>query len=147
MKKIKLTQGKYALVDDEDYKNLSKHKWYFSHGYAIRDTSINGRRKRIYMHMAIIPQKTGLVTDHINMNSLDNRKCNLRIVTRSVNQINRGLQSNNTSGYKGVTWNKKSNKWQAQIKLNGKHILLGYFKNIKDAVTSRKNAELIYHKI
>ena len=143
MKKIKLTQGKHTIIDDIDFIKLSNKKWYFSHGYAMRDSS-NGR---IYMHRLINNTKIGLDTDHINRNTLDNRRKNLRSVTRSQNQINRATQKNNTSGYKGITWNKKRKKWQAQILINNKYINLGCFIKIKDAIIIRKNAELIYHSI
>ena len=102
---------------------------------------------RIYMHRLINKPSVGFEIDHINRNKLDNRKENLRIVTRSQNQMNRVIQKNNTSGYKGITWNQKRKKWQAQIMVNYKCIILGCFVEIKYAIIARKKAELIYHTI
>ena len=71
--------------------------------------------------------------DHINGNPLDNRKSNLRICTNAENQRNRGVNKNNTSGYKGVCWAKQNKKWKARIKHNGKLIHLGYYKDKEEA--------------
>lgn len=79
--------------------------------------------------------------DHINRDRADNRWENLREVTHSVNMVNRPLQSNNTSGHKGVTWNSRKKKWWACIKRDGHTTSLGYYENIEDAVFARKRAE------
>ena len=71
--------------------------------------------------------------DHINCMKSDNRIVNLRLATSSENQMNVQIQSNNTSGFKGVTWHKKRGKWQAQSKLNGKYRFLGYFPSAEAA--------------
>lgn len=90
---IYLTKGMRALVDDEDYNQLVKHYWYLhetkSTSYAARYEYSNGTRKLIYMHRAVLQAKGRHPVDHINRNSLDNRKCNLRQVTISVNNRNR----------------------------------------------------------
>ena len=75
-------------------------------------------------------------TDHIDQDKTNNRIANLRTATRSENKQNVGLQCNNTSGYRGVTWSKQANKWRAEIKLNRKLRHLGYFTNVADAVTA-----------
>ena len=85
-----------------------------------------------------------MVVDHINMNPLDNRKCNLRICTMQQNNFNKKEQTNNTSGRVGVTWDKQTNKWLAQIQVDGKNIKLGRFKNKEDAIKVREEAELKY---
>jgi len=109
VKKIKLTQGRYALVDDEDFNWLNQWKWCFdrSNGYAHRNQWVNGKNRKIYMHRIILGNPRGILikveTDHKNRNKLDNRRKNLRVVTRSENVLNKGLQSNNTSGIPGVT--------------------------------------------
>ena len=87
-----------------------------------------------------------MVVDHINMNPLDNRKCNLRICTMQQNNFNKKEQTNNTSGRVGVTWDKQTNKWRAQIQVNGKSIKLGRFKNKEDAIKARLQAEMKYYK-
>lgn len=148
MKKIKLSQGKFVILDDSDFEYLNQWGWYFMPiGYAGRNMKIGKTKTVIYMHREIIKTPTGFVTDHINRDKLDNRRSNLRIVTRSQNGINTGLQSNNVSGYKGVSWHKKHKLWHTRIKKQNKEIHIGWFRVFGDAVFARKQAELIYHKI
>jgi len=148
MKKIPLTKGKFAFVDDEDFESLNKWKWaYSSLGYAKRTEYLGGGRKNqksrgFYMHRVILKTPKGFETDHINRNGIDNRKCNLRIVTRQQNGCNRALQPNNTSGYRGVTWHKDRKKWMAQIKAKRKHYYLGLFNNKKDAARAYNSAAI-----
>lgn len=148
MKKIKLTEGKYGiqytLVDNNLFKELSKYRWFYSHGYACM--CIPGLKgKRIYMHRFILKVDGNI--DHINKNKLDNRKKNLREANKRINSINRGLQSNNTSGYKGISWNKGLGKWEAYIWNNRVKITLGYYKSINIAIMHRKKAERSYHEL
>jgi len=144
MKYIKLTRNKQTIVDDEDFEYLNRWKWYCDFdGYAIRDTCIKGMKKHIFMHRLINKTPKGFHTDHKNGNPSDNRKKNLRTATSSDNSINRGLQSNNTSGFKGISW--YANAWNVEIKIMQKKIYLGRFKDIKDAIITRKKAELLYH--
>ena len=125
MKKIKLTQGKFALVDDVDYKWLNQWKWcaMYSYGnwYAMR-----GKRPQIFMHRLILNTPFGMDTDHINHNTLDNKHCNIRVCTHQQNSFN-GKPRKGTSKYKGVSWFKRDKKWRAYIVLNNKQIHLGYF--------------------
>lgn len=83
--------------------------------------------------------------DHINRNRLDNRRCNLRPVTLSQNNCNRGIPSNNTSGYKGVWFDKCRGKWRGDIRVSGKKISLGYHDDPKEAVKAYNEAALKYH--
>lgn len=153
MKKIKLTKGKFALVDNEDFEFLNQWKWYINtKGYALRRIYIGSGHKnrkgiQIYMHRVVgkIPKK--LQTDHINHNKLDNRKENLRAVTNQQNHFNMPLSKNNKSGCKGVYWFKRDKNWHVQITLNAKKIHLGYFNNFTDAVFARKQAEQKYYAI
>lgn len=137
MKYIKLTKGKRALVDNEDFESINKWKWHFdSTGYAVHKG--NGK---VYMHQLVNKTPKGLFTDHINRNKLDNRRKNLRTCTQSMNMFNTGKQKNNTSGHTGVVWYKRDKTWQAQIKLNQKLIFLGRFTNIRDAIIARCKAK------
>ncbi len=146
MKRIKLTQRKYASVDDCDFEWLSQWKWLYHNGYAERNSPIvNGRRGVIRMHRLIAETPFGMETDHINRNRLDNQRHNLRICTLGENQCNRGKYSNNTSGYKGVFWHKASCRWRAQIKTDGKIIHLGLFDDVKDAAYAYDRAAKEYH--
>lgn len=85
-----------------------------------------------------------IIHPHGNEHKIDNRKSNLRLVTKSQNQMNRGLQDNNTSGVVGVHFAKKQEKWIAYIKINGKRKHLGSFSNKNDAILARKHAEEVY---
>jgi hypothetical protein len=76
--------------------------------------------------------------DHINRNKLDNRRENLRIASKGENAINSKVPSNNTSGFKGVTWDKSKGKWQAQIMYQQKYIHIGRYTNLADAVEARR---------
>lgn len=132
MKEIILTQGKVALVDDEDFERLNKHKWYCRNGYAVRMTKFSlGKRQAILMHREIISPPQGLVVDHINGDGLDNRKKNLRACTHAENIRNQKLNRLNTTGYKGVCVNSK--KWIARIKINGKLLYLGRYNTPEEA--------------
>ena len=134
-KKIYLTNNKgVALVDDEDYDWLNQYKWHIDNiGYAKMSYKINKINKTIRMHQLLIYKPTGMQTDHINGNKLNNQKENLRIVTQQQNQMNKIKRKNMTSKYKGVSWFGESNKWRADIMLNKKQYYLGLFNNEIDA--------------
>jgi len=148
MKEIKLGRSNFVtLVDNEDFEWLSRWKWHLSsHGYVI--STFHGKgHKKVYMHRLINNTLKGVITDHINQNQLDNRKLNLRNATKFQNATNSGIWRNNTSGIKGVSWNKKVEKWETYITKNSKHIFLGYFINIKKAIDARKKGEERYWAI
>ncbi len=114
MKRIKLTKNKFAIVDDDMFDYLNQWRWHYAKvGYAARRKF--PEKKIIYLHRFITDCPKGLEVDHINHNKLDNQKNNLRICTHRQNGDNTTLPKNNTSGYKGVTWNKQRNKWQASL--------------------------------
>ena len=135
MKKIKLTQGKSTLVDDEDYEWISKLKWrYASNGSAVRNSSRHlGAQKVLQLHRIIMNAPDGLVVDHINGDRLDNRKQNLRVCSQSQNSMNRSVATNNSCGYKGVYFHKGKQKWYAHITCNGKQKHIGAFSAPEDA--------------
>lgn len=144
---IKLTKGKEAIVDDEDYDFLSQWKWCYHNGYAKRNKEkIDGKRMgHIFMHRLINKTPDGFDTDHINRNKLDNRKENLRTVTRGQNEINKNIRKDNTSGVKGVVWNKNMGRWMVRVWVDNKSIFLGYFKNLNDASKARLRGENKYY--
>ena len=145
MRKIKLTQGQYAIVDDGDFERLNKYKWHaLEEGntwYAKR-----GELPQIRMHRMILGlvKDDGKITDHINRNGLDNRRANLRVISNIENLRNRGLSARNTSRYNGVSWCKQTKKWRATIATNNKQVHLGRFNDIEDAVKARRLAEKHY---
>jgi hypothetical protein len=138
MKKIPLTRGHFALVDNEDYKSLIKMKWYSTPGvntfYAktliiLKGEPRKSRYKMKQMHRLIMNPPDNMQIDHINHNGLDNRKENLRLVTSRGNHLNR--LNPNKCGYPGLT--KSWKKYRAQININGKKKHLGVFKTPEEA--------------
>lgn len=134
MKYVPLTRGLKAIVDDEDYQLISQFNWCSNKGtrnttyYAVRGTRIKGKYQRIFMHRLIAQARPGEIVDHINHDTLDNRKENLRIGTQALNQLNR-RHLGGSSPYKGVSFYKPTLQWLASFQ--GKHI--GYFDNQSDA--------------
>ena len=123
MKTIPLTQNKYATVDDSDYMDLSVFKWTFSKGYAVRMEKKpykTGKRRMLYMHTELL----GDMVDHKDGNGLNNARSNLRHCTPAENMRNRKMAQRTKSGYKGVWFNSKRNKFVAYIKLDGVSIVL-----------------------
>jgi hypothetical protein len=150
MKEIKLTQGKVALVDDADFEWLNQWKWFaFFNGYgqyyAARNEKTFLGRRLIFMHRVIMNTPRGMDVDHINMDGLNDTHANLRNCTHSQNIQNGKKRSNNSSGYKGVSWHKHHKKWYAKININGKHTPLGYFSNPEDAAHAYDEAAKKYH--
>jgi hypothetical protein len=131
MKQIPLNgkhgKGKFALVDDEDYEELMQYRWFVStKGYVKRGKVLNGKYKDVSLHRFILQAKKGLVIDHINHNKLDNQKANLRQCTNAENMSNM-ISQTGISKFKGVSFDKKLNKWRAQICFNYKQKNLGSF--------------------
>ena len=149
MKEIKLTQGKVAIVDDEDFERLNQFKWCATLGnstwYAIRKSTIYGKQKTIIMHREIMHAHKGIQVDHRNGEGLFNCKENLRLCTNQQNGFNqRKPQKNNKLGIKGVGWHKQHRKFSARIMFNGKSIHLGYFNVLGDADSAYRIAEEKY---
>jgi hypothetical protein len=136
--KISLTKGKYVIVDDEDYEYLNQFTWQLSKGhytnYAIRTYRKKAcKRKTMRMHRVIMNPPSHLQIDHKDGNGLNNQKENLRICTQSQNIGNRGVMKNNTSGVKGVHWDKNAKKWRARLGMNGKRKCLGIYDDLDEA--------------
>jgi hypothetical protein len=144
--KIKIA-GYDVLIDDEDFDKVTKINWTLlkKDGRIYFRKYLFSKRKTLLLHRLIINAKRGEIIDHINNNSLDNRKCNLRICTQAQNTMNRKKGKNNHSGYKGVGWVKARRKWQARIKIKGKTIFLGHFVNPKEAHKAYCKASKKYH--
>jgi hypothetical protein len=129
MKRIPLTGGLFALVDDADYAALAKYRWSVVRSgrnfYARRHRSGRG----LYMHREVMGLLVGWEVDHINHDGLDNRRRNLRLCTRRENAHNRLPCRNGSSRYKGVSLHKPSGRWRANISSDGKNFFIGSFKS------------------
>ena len=124
LKPVKHTQG-YLLI------NLYKNK--------IQKTF---RVHRLVALAFIENSENKKLVDHIDNNKTNNNLTNLRWATLTENQMNRQISNNNTSGIKGVSFNKATNKWRAQISINGKNTYLGRFETIEEASTARQSKAL-----
>ena len=145
--RIPLSQGQYAIVDQDDYLWLSQYKWHATKKgnryYASRFETVNGKRLHIYMHRQIMKLKLNadLIVDHIDRNPLNNCKSNLRLATKTQNNWNSERGKNmGTSKYKGPSWKSEKRKWQAVFYINGKQKSLGYFDNEIDAARAYDRA-------
>ena len=138
VKQIELTQGKVALVDDEDYPRVSQYRWQYAYsygrGYATRAVrNKGGAQRREFMHKVLMPCRPGCIVDHVNGNSLDNRRCNLREATRSQNAANSRKRTSGSSRFKGVSWYKPRRQWRCALYDHGKLIDLGFFDDESEA--------------
>ena len=141
MREIKLTQNKITIVSDEDFDYLNQFKWYAdttnSTPYAKRGNPKSKTGAKIRMHRNIMERIIGRelkrkeLVDHIDGNGLNNTRENLRIVTARQNQQNR--QYKTTSKYPGVSWYKRTEKWQTVIQYKGQDIHLGYSDSEEEA--------------
>ena len=128
-KKVPLGNGQFAIVDDEDFELISKFKWHIQpsrigkEGYAVT---------KIRMHRIITNAPHGAMVDHINGDSLDNRRCNLRLCTNAQNQQNTEGRGG-SSRHKGVSFNKKSGKWLAAFLFEGRRYYCGLWDDEDDA--------------
>lgn len=138
-REIQLTKGAVAIVDDDDYERVNKFKWYLggsgNYRYAVRAVTENGRRYTARLHHAIAGEHRGKCIDHINGNTLDNRKCNLRIATRGQNRANSIAQKNNSTGVKGVYKTAKEGVFKVIINNKGLMEYLGCYSDIEEART------------
>lgn len=151
---IKIEREKGTILIDENDVDLLDCTWSISGGYARRGTSKNGKKATYLMHRVILARKIerdlagNEQVDHINRNRLDNRRENLRLATPQINALNRSRQSNNTSGYMGVSYNKRlgrRKRWEAYIKLNKKRRFLGIFLTLEEAARAYDKVALELH--
>lgn len=137
MKEISLTQGKVAVVDDEDYPLLAALKWSALKSkrtwYARTVVYLNGRAINLQMHRLILRTPRGAQIDHTDHDGLNNCRHNLRSATPSQNCQNRRRRRDSTSGYKGVCLHKRIGKFQAYISQPGRILHLGYFLTPEEA--------------
>jgi hypothetical protein len=153
---IELNNDKATMISIEDFEKVNefdgtwfakydkrKDKWYVCGNFKVG----KGKYKQVKLHRYIMDTPKDMLTDHINGNTFDNRRHNLRNVThKENNQNHQGLVSSNTSGYAGVTWYERDKKWQAQISLDDKMKLIGRFDTKEAAYEAYKAAKGEYHK-
>lgn len=135
VKHIKVSSSLFSVqVDDDLFDYLNQFRWFLSRGYACRQAS---SRKIIKMHHEVLGLRgidiADKLTDHRDNNKLNNQTLNLRAATKSQNEINKKLNSRNTSGKKGVSWFKAGKKWKATIGYQGRTIHLGCYEDPIDA--------------
>lgn len=129
------------MVDDDVFDQINQHNWYYNGKYAVRQSPRqNGKQTTIWMHRVINETPDGKDTDHINRNTLDNRRDNLRSVTRSQNCMNRRYAVTQSSPYKGVSWDKEYGKWCVQICKDGKTKKFGRFLSEQEAARAYNRA-------
>lgn len=130
-----------VLCDRDVYEHVKGYSWFISaQGYAYSRLGKGRRGKWVYLHRLATNAPAGMQVDHINRNRLDNRRANLRLCTRRQNLWNAGISSTNTSGYKGVSWDKKNKKWEANLRLPNKSLKIGRFAKLEDAVMAYNHA-------
>lgn len=145
-KQITLSNGGFALVDAADYDRLMKYTWRQSErGYALRTQTEKGRASGVSMHRMLLDPPKAMMADHINGNRLDNRRCNLRIVSALQNAQNRGKNKNSVSQYKGVAWKAENGKWQARIRVNSKQHHIGLYEAEVEAAAAYNAAAILHH--
>jgi hypothetical protein len=152
MRKIKLTQGYVALVDNEDYQRVSQFKWIAKEGnttvYAQRRyKNAHGKWTSQLLHRFVLRVKNlnVQIDHHPDSSGLNCQKNNLRLATSGENTHNQRLRKDSTSGYKGVSWHKQTHKWRANLWIDRVHKSLGLFKSPKEAAKAYDAAALLYH--
>ena len=144
-RRIPLTRGKFALVDAEDYYQLSKFQWYAKYSGSTFYAARNHAGKSVKMHREILASPDHLLVDHIDRNGLNNRKSNLRFCTSSQNLCNTVSIRGSSSRYKGVCWHKREKQWVASIQFNKKSYYLGDFDNEIDAAKAYDKKAKVLH--
>lgn len=145
---IPLTRGFVALVDDDDYEVLATWKWAAQIGarrapYAQRTGPRSEGRPTFLMHRIIAGAQAGEIADHVNGDTLDNRRCNLRLCSTAQNSLNRA--SRNSLGFKGVSAAHDSQGFCAKIQRDGRVYRLGTFRTVIEAAQAYDRAALSLH--
>ena len=145
-KKISLTRGFMTIVDDDWYEMLSQVKWFAVRGRPTQSPYAASSHCQDRMHRIITDAPKELHVDHINGDTLDNRKSNLRLCTLQQNSFNQRVRKHKKSSiYKGVFYIKHIDKWNANTRVNGKWINLGYYSSEYDAALAYNEGVIKHH--
>lgn len=134
----------WCLVDEKDWKELKRYKWWLCDGYAFRTVYVDGKKTTVSMHREImeLEKDDPLEVDHVNLDRLDNRRSNLRVVTRYENEGNHDWDAFNATSKKiGVSFDSRLQKWKAQAMLDGKYVYLGSYTTENAAILARMQWE------
>lgn len=146
MKEIKVispTHGDhFALVDDGDFLETSKYKWFITVCNGRKYPATKYKKGQITMHRFIMRSEKGQIVDHIDSDSFNNQRGNLRHCTQQQNLRNSRIRSDNTTGYKGVSYFKRTKKYIAYITIDGVNKHLGYFKDVISAARAYNEAAM-----
>jgi len=150
MKEIQLTQGKIALVDDADFEQVNRYKWYAKRSpkrvYVSRNLPLSGRKRTTqYLHQFLLNPPENSEIDHLDHDGLNNQRSNLRVCSTAENRRNVPVRINNKSGFKGIRWRKDLQLWHARICYNRKRIHLGYFPDPVSAAMAYNTAAKDLH--
>lgn len=146
---LPLTKGCVAVIDAEDLPLVEGRNWHAMvqsrTAYAVRRERHGGKLRALLLHRVIMCAPDHMEVDHVNGDGLDNRRVNLRLAERSENSRNRKTHINNSSGFKGVYFEKTKGKWRAQIRAGGKKYHLGYSDTAESAHDLYRNASMAHH--
>ena len=148
MKEIKLTQGKVALVGDDDYEQIGRNNWSADwdgyNWYAVRNVGTGPFGKTFPMHRQIMNNPPGMEVDHIDGNGLNNQRSNLRVCTHADNIKNCKVYRTNKSGFRGVSKHRHG-RWQSEIQADGKGIYIGLYDSPIDAARAYNQKAIELH--
>jgi hypothetical protein len=145
MKRLPVSQGHTARVDDQDYDQLSKHRWFHKDGYAIRNGKVDGQRRMQYLHREIMQPEPGDEVIFLDGDTLNCQRSNLRVVSKSQARVRHRRRRDSASGYKGVYWNRPTGKWAAAIRSDWMLRHLGVFATREEAARAYDRAAKELH--
>lgn len=135
-------------VDDADYEAVSYYTWSINNqGYVITNIGKGkypGQRQRTLYQFLLGKAVNGLTWDHINRDKLDNRRQNLRMVSRRAQERNKGARKDNPSGIRGVSWKRDAQRWYVKIRVDALRVHVGSFQTLPEAIAARTAAEEVY---